>query len=57
MRMEVAMTALARTLSRALGVEIDVEMLKTVAIFCGAGLAVSLLLALTFGLDLSPGFF
>ena len=51
------MTALARTLSRALGVEIDVELLKTVAIFCGAGLAVSLLLALTFGLDLSPGFF
>jgi hypothetical protein len=55
--MEAVMTALARTLSRALGVEIDVELLKTVAIFCGAGLAASLLLALTFGLDLSPGFF
>jgi hypothetical protein len=55
--MEITMTALARTLSRALGVEIDVELLKTIAIFCGVGLAASLLLALTFGLDLSPGFF
>ena len=56
MRMEVAMTALARTLSRALGNEIDVETLKTIVIFCGIGLTVSLLLALTYGLDLSPGF-
>ena len=56
MRMEVAMTALARTLSRALGNEIDVETLKTIVIFCGIGLTVSLLLALTCGLDLSPGF-
>jgi hypothetical protein len=51
------MTALARTLSRALGNEIDVETLKTIVIFCSAGLTVSLLLALTYGLDLSPGFF
>ena len=48
------MTALARTLSRALGSEIDVETLKTIVIFCGIGLTV--LLALTYGLDLSPGF-
>jgi hypothetical protein len=51
------LAALAQALSRALGIDIDVEALKTVAIFCGAGLAVSLLFALTFGLDLSPGFF
>ena len=55
--MEVVMAALARTLSRALGVEIDVETLEIITIFCGAGLTASLLIALTYGLDLSPGFF
>jgi hypothetical protein len=39
------MAAIARVLSRASGTEVDVETLKTIAIFCGAGLAVSLLLA------------
>jgi hypothetical protein len=39
------MAAIARVLSRATGTEVDVETLKTIAIFCGAGLVVSLLLA------------
>lgn len=50
------MIAIARALSRVSGTEVDVEILKTVAMFCGVGLFVSLLLA-TYGLDLSPGFF
>jgi hypothetical protein len=50
------MVALARTLSRTTGINVDVETLKTVAIFCGIGLLVSLMSA-TYGLDLSPGFF
>jgi hypothetical protein len=35
---------------------VEVETLTLLAIFCGAGLLVSILLA-TYGLDLSPGFF
>ena len=50
------MVALARTLSRTTGINVDIETLKTVAIFCGTGLLVSLMSA-TYGLDLSPGFF
>jgi hypothetical protein len=50
------MTAIARVLSRVSGAQIDVKMLKTIAMFCGVGLTVSLLLA-SYGLDLSPGFF
>jgi hypothetical protein len=50
------MAAIARVLSRASGTEVDVEVLKTVAMFCGVGLFVSLLLA-TNGLDMSAGFF
>jgi hypothetical protein len=37
--------AIARVLSRASGTEVDVETLKTIIIFCGVGLIVSLLLA------------
>jgi hypothetical protein len=48
--------AIAKILSRASAIDIDVETLKTLAIFCGAGLFVSLLFA-SYGLDLSPGFF
>jgi hypothetical protein len=33
-----------------------IETLKTIAMFCGVGLTVSLLLA-SYGVDLSPGFF
>ena len=50
------MTAIARVLSRVSGTQIDVEILKTIAMFCGVGLTVYLLLA-SYGLDLSPGFF
>jgi len=50
------MAAIARVLSRASGTEIKVETLKTIVVFCGVGLLASLLL-LTYGLDLSAGFF
>ena len=51
------MAAIARILSHALpNNQAEVETLKTIALFCAAGLFVSLLLA-TYGLDLSPGFF
>jgi hypothetical protein len=51
------MATLVRILSRALpDNESEVETLKTIAMLCGAGLLVSLMLA-TYGLDLSPGFF
>jgi hypothetical protein len=49
------MTAIAQALSRAFVTVKDVEPLKQLAMFCAAGLLVSLLL--TYGLDLSPGFF
>jgi hypothetical protein len=51
------MTALAYTISRVSGIDIEVETLRTVAIFSGAGLVASIALCLTYGLDLSPGFF
>jgi hypothetical protein len=35
---------------------VEIEILKTLLMLCGAGLFVSVLLA-TYGLDLSPGFF
>jgi hypothetical protein len=50
------MTAIAKVLSRVYGAAIDIEMLKTIAMFCGVGLTVSLRLT-SYGLDLSPGFF
>jgi hypothetical protein len=51
------MAAIARALARALPKEsIEIEILKQLALFCGAGLLVSLLL-MTYGVDLSPGFF
>ena len=50
------MAALARTLARAFGTEVEVEVLKIMAICCGAGLLVSLAIA-SYGVDLSPGFF
>jgi hypothetical protein len=50
------MAAIARALSRATGTDVDVEIVKMLAIFCGAGLLISVLLA-TYGLDLSEGFF
>jgi hypothetical protein len=50
------MTAIARVLSRASGIRGDVEIIKIIAMFCGVGLMVTLLVA-SYGLDLSPGFF
>jgi hypothetical protein len=50
------MAAIAKALSRVSGTQVDVETLKTIIMFCGVGLTVSLLLA-SYGLDLSPGFF
>jgi hypothetical protein len=51
------MTAIAKALARALPKDsIELEIFKQLALFCGAGLLVSLLL-LSYGLDLSPGFF
>jgi hypothetical protein len=50
------MAAIAKILSRASGTEVEVETLKTIAMFCGVGLFVSLLFA-TYGLDLSAAFF
>ena len=49
--------AIARVLSRAfLTTQFQIDALKQLALLCGAGLLVSLLL-MTYGLDLSPGFF
>src|SRR5690348_6578149 len=55
--LEAHMAALARIITRASGFEIEVDTLRAVVIFCGAGLLFSLLLLLTYGIDLSPGFF
>jgi hypothetical protein len=50
------MTAIAHALSRAFQSPGEFESLKLVAILSGIGLLVSLCF-LTYGLDLSPGFF
>jgi hypothetical protein len=61
---EIVMTAIVHALSRtfqsaresarqSVG---EIDALKQIALFCGAGLLVSLLL-LSYGVDLSPGFF
>lgn len=50
------MAAIAKVLSRVSGTEVDVETVKIIALFCGAGLFVSLLLV-SYGLDLSAGLF
>jgi hypothetical protein len=58
-KQEAALTAIAYALSRAAQAVQSVDeldCLKLIAIFCGIGLLVSLMAA-TYGLDLSPGFF
>ena len=50
------MAALARALHRAFPATWEIETLKQLALLAGAGLLVSLIL-MTYGLDLSPGFF
>jgi hypothetical protein len=52
------MAAIVRFLSRTFPeTQFEFETLKTLIIFCGIGLALSLLLILTRGLDLSAGLF
>jgi len=58
---EVAMTAMAQALSRVFLSRVfqsadERDTLKKIALFCGVGLLVSLV-CMTYGLDLSPGFF
>jgi hypothetical protein len=48
--------AIARALSRVSRIDLELETLKIIALFCGVGLLISLLMA-TNGLDLSVGFF
>jgi len=51
------MAAIARALSRTFpNTRVDIEVLRTIAMFCAVGLTVSLLAA-SYGLDLSAGFF
>jgi hypothetical protein len=51
------MTAIARALSNAFPASSsEFDVLKTVAVFCGIALVVSLIFA-SYGLDLSAGFF
>ncbi|MET4745056.1 hypothetical protein ABIF73_009258 [Bradyrhizobium japonicum] len=42
---------LAKALSRTTTLDVDVDELKTILIFCGAGLLVSLAVAMAYGLD------
>jgi hypothetical protein len=49
------MAVVAKGISRASGVQTDIEALETIAVFCGVGLVVSLLLAMN-GLGISAGF-
>jgi hypothetical protein len=52
------MAALAKALSRSTGVDVDdAEGLKTILIFCGAGLLLSLAAAMTYGLNLATDLF
>jgi hypothetical protein len=51
------MTAIIQAISRLTRTDVDVEPLKTVLIFCGTGLLLSLLAIQTYGLDLSDSFF
>jgi hypothetical protein len=53
---ESAMTAIAHALSRALQSAGELDALKQIALFCAAGLLVALV-CLSYGVDLSPGFF
>ena len=50
------MTVLARALSRAFVTVAEAETLKQILLLCLAGLFVSVLL-MSYGVDLSPGFF
>ena len=54
------MTTLVQALSQAFGADAETQSLKTIAILSGLGVLILLLrmlFFLTYGLDLSPGFF
>jgi hypothetical protein len=55
---EIAMAAIAKAFSNVIlpAISPDFDILKTVAVFCGVGLCVSLILA-SYGFDVSAGFF
>jgi hypothetical protein len=50
------MEAVAKALSRVVSTEVEADTLKTIIAFCAVGLTVSLM-CLSYGIDLSPGFF
>jgi hypothetical protein len=50
------MTVIAKAIARTTGIEVDIETLETILMFCAVGLTVSMMCA-SYGLDLSPGFF
>lgn len=52
----VAVTVIARAVSRAIATVNEIEILRQFVLFCAAGLFVGLLM-LTYGIDLSPGLF
>ncbi|WP_198957596.1 hypothetical protein [Bradyrhizobium canariense] len=51
------MPALVKALSCTTGRDIDVEGLKTILIFCGTGLLLSVVAAMTYGLNLAADVF
>ena len=51
------MNAISAVLSRATGARIDNDRLKPVLIFSAIGLGVMVAAVLSYGVDLSPGFF
>jgi hypothetical protein len=51
------MAALAKVLSRSTGIHVEGEDLKTILIFCGAGLFLSLSAAMTSGLNIAADLF
>ncbi|MET4276224.1 MULTISPECIES: hypothetical protein [unclassified Bradyrhizobium] len=51
------MAVLVKALSRTTGRDIDVEGLKIILIFCGTGLLLSVLAAMTYGLNLAADLF
>ncbi|MBR1092063.1 hypothetical protein JQ621_31825 [Bradyrhizobium manausense] len=51
------MAALVKTLSHVTGTDVDIDGLKIVMLICGAGLCLSLLAGMTYGLNLAADLF
>lgn len=51
------MAALVKALSRSTGMEVEAEDLKTILIFCGVGLFLSLAAGMTYGLNIAADLF